>query len=106
MSGYDKTALRRLVFRKHPLQVLTLTASQIAQMFFEFPFFESYPNSSRFGVSGFMYRGYSVFFSVIFLIQNWNLNKIKSLIFLIPLIVSGTKMGILAIALFIFFVII
>ena len=73
---------------------------------FEFPFFESYPNSSRFGVSGFMYRGYSVFFSVIFLIQNWNLNKIKSLIFLIPLIVSGTKMGILAIALFIFFVII
>jgi hypothetical protein len=71
--------------------------------------FDSYPNSGRWGYSGFLARGYSVILSGVFLIHLLSSrrgSKIQVLLLIIALIGSGTKAGLLYLGLTVFIVVI
>lgn len=72
-------------------------------------YFESYPLSGRWGYSGILPRGYHIIFSSIFLIRCLSSSKLsptKLSVLFIALVCSGTKAGLLSIALIFLFVII
>ena len=71
--------------------------------------FDSYPNSGRWGYSGFLARGYSVILSGVFLIDLLSFrrgSKIQVLLLILALIGSGTKAGLLYLGLTVFIVVI
>lgn len=66
---------------------------------FDINFFQSYPATTRWGYSGFLTNVYSVIFSSICLIgasKKEKLNWIKILAFSAPLVIGGTKAGLLS----------
>ena len=71
--------------------------------------FDSYPNSGRWGYSGFLARGYSVILSGVFLIHLLSSkrgSKIQVLLLILALIGSGTKAGLLYLGLTVFIVVV
>lgn len=76
---------------------------------FEIEIFKSYPLSSRWGFSGILARGYCVTLTSIFLISSLNKKEVplpKVLIFILTLLVSGTKAGLLSLLLIFIIVIV
>lgn len=72
---------------------------------FDITFFESYPNSGRWGYSGFLTRAVCVFLSSIVLINSLekNQSKIKIVLIFLTLFLTGTKMGLLSVFLIIIY---
>ena len=71
--------------------------------------FDSYPNSGRWGYSGFLARGYAVILSGVFLVYLLSFrrdSRIRILLLILALIVSGTKAGLLYLGLTVFIVVI
>lgn len=76
----------------------------------DLPIFKSYPDSVRWGYSGFLKRGYNVIFSTILLIDylnskgSWDKMKLlKTGLVVLSIIISGTKAGLLSLGMIFYF---
>ena len=101
---FSKTILKLL------LNIVLVNAVCVcAGAFLNLGLFDSYPNSGRWGYSGFLARGYSVILSGVFLIHLLSFrrgSKIQVLLLILALIGSGTKAGLLYLGLTVFIVVI
>ena len=107
-NGGSKFDLK--VLRVFEIVVITNCSLVLISLALDLPVFKSYPDSVRWGYSGFLKRGYNVIFSTVLLIDYlnskgpWNQMKLlKTVLIVFSIIVSGTKAGLLSLFLIFYF---
>ena len=107
-NGGSKFDLK--VLRVFEIVVITNCSLVLISLALDLPVFKSYPDSVRWGYSGFLKRGYNVIFSTVLLIDylnskgSWNQMKLlKTVLIVFSIIVSGTKAGLLSLCLIFYF---